>query len=147
MIVCSAEVEKHRLVQRQADSYSLDEIHALFQQYGIKGQEGHELSKPFDFNLMFEVCTFSVKHFCSSSFKSFSRVHFPLFSAADMPPDSHRPRGHVRRLPAPRDRPGALRELPPLAGVQRQAHAICRRAGLPLARPFACSASEPLSLG
>jgi len=51
----AAEVDKHRLVQRQADSYSLVEIHALFQDYGIKGEEGHDLSKPFDFNLMFET--------------------------------------------------------------------------------------------
>jgi hypothetical protein len=48
-------VHKHRLVQRQADSFSLVEIHELFQQYGIKGEEEHELSMPFDFNLMFEV--------------------------------------------------------------------------------------------
>lgn len=51
-------MEAHRLVQRQADSYSLEEIHALFQKYGIKGNEDHELSKPFDFNLMFEVGAF-----------------------------------------------------------------------------------------
>jgi glycyl-tRNA synthetase len=51
----SAEVEKHRLVQRQADAFSLEEIYQLFQEYGIKGEEGHDLSKPFDFNLMFEV--------------------------------------------------------------------------------------------
>ena len=51
----SEEVEKHRLIQRQADAFELDEIHDLFQQYGIKGTDGHDLSKPFDFNLMFEV--------------------------------------------------------------------------------------------
>jgi hypothetical protein len=48
-------VEKHRLVQRQADAYELHEIHALFQEYRIKGLQGHDLSYPFDFNLMFEV--------------------------------------------------------------------------------------------
>eukprot|EP00617_Octactis_speculum_P007413 CAMPEP_0185781330 /NCGR_PEP_ID=MMETSP1174-20130828/101986_1 /TAXON_ID=35687 /ORGANISM="Dictyocha speculum, Strain CCMP1381" /LENGTH=764 /DNA_ID=CAMNT_0028471259 /DNA_START=27 /DNA_END=2321 /DNA_ORIENTATION=- len=51
----AAEVEEHRLVQRQADAWSLDEIHALFQKYGIKSAEGNDLTKPFDFNLMFET--------------------------------------------------------------------------------------------
>lgn len=50
-----AEVEAHRLVQRQAETYTLDEMHALIGKYGISGVDGHELSKPFDFNLMFEV--------------------------------------------------------------------------------------------
>ena len=49
------EVGKHRRVRAQADAWSLDEMHVLLGEYGITGQDGNELSKPFDFNLMFEV--------------------------------------------------------------------------------------------
>jgi len=51
----AADAEKHRLVRAQADAYTKDEMFALYQEYGIKGAGGHELSKPFDFNLMFET--------------------------------------------------------------------------------------------
>ena len=47
--------EKHRLVRAQADAYTKEEMSALFQEYNIKGTGGSELSKPFDFNLMFET--------------------------------------------------------------------------------------------
>jgi glycyl-tRNA synthetase len=49
------DADKHRLVRAQADAYTKDEMWALYQEYGIKGNGGHELSKPFDFNLMFET--------------------------------------------------------------------------------------------
>lgn len=55
LFLYSAEVEEHLLVQRQADSYNLEQMHELIQKYGIKGKDGNELSKPFDFNLMFET--------------------------------------------------------------------------------------------
>mmetsp|Transcript_29931 Transcript_29931/g.39331 ORF Transcript_29931/g.39331 Transcript_29931/m.39331 type:complete len:738 (-) Transcript_29931:294-2507(-) len=52
----SAEVEKHRLVQRQADAYSPEEIHQIFQEYGIKSpSSGTTLSEPYPFNLMFKT--------------------------------------------------------------------------------------------
>src|SRR3546814_451037 len=51
-----AEIEEHRRVQRQADSYSPEELHDLFQSYGIKAPlTGNELSNPFPFNLMFQT--------------------------------------------------------------------------------------------
>ena len=50
-----SEKEAHRRVQRQAETYGFDEMHKLIQTYGITGVDGHELSAPFDFNLMFEV--------------------------------------------------------------------------------------------
>lgn len=52
----SAEAEKHRLVQRQADAYSPDEIHKIFQEYGIKSPtSGADLGPPYPFNLMFKT--------------------------------------------------------------------------------------------
>lgn len=41
-------------VRNQADAYSKDELHAIFQKYKIKAPEsGNDLSEPYEFNLMF----------------------------------------------------------------------------------------------
>jgi glycyl-tRNA synthetase len=49
------EEEKHRLHATMAESYSPDEIHAVFQEYGIKAPgSGADLSFPVPFNLMFQ---------------------------------------------------------------------------------------------
>ncbi|CAM9263679.1 unnamed protein product, partial [Heterosigma akashiwo] len=51
-----AEMDKHRLVQRQADAYSPEEIHAIFQEYNIVSPtSGAALSEPYPFNLMFKT--------------------------------------------------------------------------------------------
>jgi glycyl-tRNA synthetase len=52
---CTAEKKKeYEIVSNQADSYSREEIHAVFQKYGIKAPgTGNELSEPYEFNLMF----------------------------------------------------------------------------------------------
>jgi glycyl-tRNA synthetase len=55
-----AEKDEHRLVQRQADSYSIEEMQRLFTEFNIKPKPskpgevvGEKYSAPFDFNLMF----------------------------------------------------------------------------------------------
>ncbi|RLN48055.1 hypothetical protein BBJ28_00011781 [Nothophytophthora sp. Chile5] len=49
------EQEKHRLHATMAESYSPEEIHAVFQEYGIKAPgTGADLSFPIPFNLMFQ---------------------------------------------------------------------------------------------
>lgn len=49
------EQEKHRLHATMAESYSPAEIHAVFQEYGIKAPgTGADLSMPIPFNLMFQ---------------------------------------------------------------------------------------------
>ncbi|TMW57244.1 hypothetical protein Poli38472_003169 [Pythium oligandrum] len=49
------EVEKHRLHATMAESYSPEEIHNVFQEYGIKAPgTGADLSFPIPFNLMFQ---------------------------------------------------------------------------------------------
>lgn len=49
------EHEKHRLHATMAESYSPEEIHAVFQEYGIKAPgSGADLSFPIPFNLMFQ---------------------------------------------------------------------------------------------
>lgn len=49
------EQEKHRLHATMAESYSPVEIHAVFQEYGIKAPgTGADLSMPIPFNLMFQ---------------------------------------------------------------------------------------------
>lgn len=46
--------EEYELIYRQADAFSVDELHEVIQRFGIKSPEtGSELSKPFPFNLMF----------------------------------------------------------------------------------------------
>ena len=52
----SAEQDKHRLVQRQADAYTPTEIDALLAEYGIKAAAtGNALTPSFPFNLMFKT--------------------------------------------------------------------------------------------
>lgn len=49
------EQDKHRLHATMAESYSPAEIHAVFQEYGIKAPgTGADLSMPIPFNLMFQ---------------------------------------------------------------------------------------------
>ncbi|TYZ59647.1 hypothetical protein PybrP1_003761 [[Pythium] brassicae (nom. inval.)] len=51
----AAEQEKHRLHATMAESYTPEEIHAVFQEYGIKAPgSGADLSFPIPFNLMFQ---------------------------------------------------------------------------------------------
>ena len=111
------EVEKHRRVQIQADAYSIDEIHALFGEYNIKGQDGHELSKPFDFNLMFEVATKTNP--CTVAGAA-TLTRCSAFNCVD----PHWTRGHLGGISPPRNGAGSLRELPPPPGLQRKAHAL-----------------------
>ncbi len=57
------EQEAHRIVQRQADSFDVDQLHEMLQKYNVrspslvkeKGAEPSELTKPFPFNLMFKT--------------------------------------------------------------------------------------------
>lgn len=51
------EINAHRVVQRQADAYSADELKQLFDKYAIKSPSNaaNELSTPFPFNLMFKT--------------------------------------------------------------------------------------------
>lgn len=46
--------KEYKSVHAQADAYGKDELHAIFQKYGIKAPEsGKELTEPIPFNLMF----------------------------------------------------------------------------------------------
>lgn len=49
------EEEAHRVVQRQADGYSADELHELFQKYKIVSPSGNAFTRPYPFNLMFQT--------------------------------------------------------------------------------------------
>jgi len=51
----SSEIDELRLIQRQADSYSKEELQALFQRLNITSPAGNELTEPFAFNLMFKT--------------------------------------------------------------------------------------------
>mmetsp|Transcript_51341 Transcript_51341/g.94876 ORF Transcript_51341/g.94876 Transcript_51341/m.94876 type:complete len:663 (+) Transcript_51341:69-2057(+) len=46
--------QEYTIVKNQADGYSKEEMHQLFQKYNIRSPEsGNELSEPYEFNLMF----------------------------------------------------------------------------------------------
>ncbi|KAL8274201.1 hypothetical protein Esti_001886 [Eimeria stiedai] len=49
------QIQELELIKRQADAFSADELHALFQRFNTKSPSGNELSRPFPFNLMFSL--------------------------------------------------------------------------------------------
>jgi glycyl-tRNA synthetase len=49
------EKDAHYLIQRQADSYPVEELGALLKKYNVKSSAGNELGEPFPFNLMFKT--------------------------------------------------------------------------------------------
>ena len=51
------EKEQHRIIQRQADAFSSDELHGMLQKYNAKSPTNpqNNLTKPFPFNLMFKT--------------------------------------------------------------------------------------------
>lgn len=53
----STERDEHLRVQRQADAYSAEELHAMLQKYNVKSPSNKEnnLTAPFPFNLMFKT--------------------------------------------------------------------------------------------
>merc|ERR1711964_524040 len=52
--VTAEQRKEYQSVANQADAYSKEELHQVFQKYGIKSPEtGNDLSAPYAFNLMF----------------------------------------------------------------------------------------------
>eukprot|EP01038_Epipyxis_sp_PR26KG_P012116 gene12116-16222_t len=51
------EQEAHKIIQRQADAFSADELHEMLQKYKVNSPSNNEnkLTKPFPFNLMFKT--------------------------------------------------------------------------------------------
>lgn len=51
------EQEEHRRIQRQADAFTAEELHAMLQKYNVKSPSNpnNNLTKPFPFNLMFKT--------------------------------------------------------------------------------------------
>lgn len=52
-----AEQEEHKIIQRQADAFSADELHNMLLKYNVKSPTNpqNNLTKPFPFNLMFKT--------------------------------------------------------------------------------------------
>merc|ERR1712048_259260 len=52
--ITEAQRAEYTTVKNQADAYSKDDLHAIFQKYQIKAPDsGNDLSEPYPFNLMF----------------------------------------------------------------------------------------------
>ncbi len=51
------EQEAHKIIQRQADAFSAEELHEMLLKYNVKSPSNNEnvLTKPFPFNLMFKT--------------------------------------------------------------------------------------------
>ena len=51
------EQDEHRIIQRQADAFSAEELHDMLVKYNVKPPSNPDtsFSKPFPFNLMFKT--------------------------------------------------------------------------------------------